>query len=172
MENVSKALTIAGGVMIAIMITGLLIFGFQKLRSYQNTQDEASKTAQVAEFNNQLEAFNKQVVPGYQIISLAHLIQDINEKSKDENFKEIALTVNINGTLGSFSNNNSFGDNFLKSKSNTITPFMVIYDSNNANYSDVFKQFKEMYFKCTDVETDNVNGRITKMSFKEISKIQ
>lgn len=116
MENVSKALAIAGGVMIAIMVTGLIIFGFQKIRGYQKTKNQADEVARIAEFNNQLEAYNKQVVPGYQLISLAHLVQDLNKKSEGDEFEPIKLEVKLlsnKARIGLYSNTYGFGDDFL-----------------------------------------------------------
>lgn len=164
MENASKALTIAGGMMIAIAVVGLLIFGFQKLRSYQSTQDESVKTQQVAEFNNQLEAYNKQVVPGYQMLSLAHYVIDLNKRSEDEKFDKIELDVNIKeASLGPYSRSAFFGKKF-------IDEFVIEAYDGDLLSSDEKKIFKEKYFKCTNVSTNNVNGRINSMSFDEITR--
>ena len=167
MENASKALTIAGGMMIAIAVVGLLIFGFQKLRSYQNTQDESVKTQQVAEFNKQLEAYNKQVVPGYQMLSLANYVKDLNDRSKDEGFDEIKIKVdmkfeNANGKFGIYGQ--SYFNNFVDFVSNQYEKLSDDGDEGSK------KAFKELYFMCSDVKTNTNNGRIYEMDYKKINR--
>ena len=182
MENASKALTIAGGMLFSIAVVGLLIFGFQRLRSYQNTQDESIKTQQVAEFNNQLEAYNKQVVPGYQMISLANYVKDLNGRSKDEGFKEITLKVDMKlASNGNYCNVKQSGGTTISGKKIDFDHFENVV---TATYSDgktayeLFPDkgtqskadFKQSYFKCTNVEDDTRTGRIWKMEFEKLSR--
>ena len=170
MENASKALTIAGGVLIAIMVVGLFVFGFQRLRSYQNTQDASKKTEQLTQFNNALEAYNKNVVPGYQMISLAHLVIDLNTRSANEGYDEIKVEVDMNGINISNKDGNIV---FKGNKANLVTFVDEVYDREKLQKSgdeNSEKAFKEMYFMCTDVKVNQVNGRINKMSFKRINK--
>ena len=55
MENASKALIMAGGVLIALLIIGSLLLMFNNLSSYQDTNIKETRTAQIIEFNNQFE---------------------------------------------------------------------------------------------------------------------
>ena len=55
MENASKALIMAGSVLIALMIIGALLLMFNSLTSYQDTNTQGEREAQVIEFNNQYE---------------------------------------------------------------------------------------------------------------------
>ena len=59
MENATRALTMAGGILIALMILGALFLMFNNLSSYQNQNDTSTKSTQIAEFNNQFEPYNK-----------------------------------------------------------------------------------------------------------------
>ena len=59
MENASKALLMAGGILIALLIIGSLVLLFANLQDYQNKTDISSKQSQIAEFNNQFEPYNK-----------------------------------------------------------------------------------------------------------------
>ena len=55
MENASKALIMAGSVLIALMIIGALILTFSNLTAYQETNTRSTRSTQMAEFNSQYE---------------------------------------------------------------------------------------------------------------------
>ena len=48
MENATRALTMAGGILIALMILGALFLMFNNLSSYQNQNDTSTKSTQIA----------------------------------------------------------------------------------------------------------------------------
>lgn len=70
MENASKALIMAGGVLIALMIIGALILMFSNLSSYQETNVRGERSAQVVEFNNRFSTYNHEDVRGSDLYSL------------------------------------------------------------------------------------------------------
>ena len=55
MENASKALIMAGSVLIALMIIGALILTFSNITAYQETNTRSTRSSQMAEFNSQYE---------------------------------------------------------------------------------------------------------------------
>ena len=59
MENASKALLIAGGILLALLIIGSLVLLFSNLQDYQNKTNISVRQSQIAEFNNQFEPYNK-----------------------------------------------------------------------------------------------------------------
>lgn len=70
MENASKALLIAGGVLIAILIVSVLVVTLNIVNSNQRTREKALATEQLAEFNQKYEAYNKKALRGTDIITL------------------------------------------------------------------------------------------------------
>ena len=80
MENATKALIIAGGMLLAMMIVGLLVWGYGILSQNQKSKISAEEIEQITEFNLKFEAYNKGSVRGYQMISLANLAQDVNSR--------------------------------------------------------------------------------------------
>ncbi|MBR3325036.1 MAG: hypothetical protein IKG14_03210 [Clostridia bacterium] len=167
MENASKALTMAGGMLIAIAVVGLLIFGFQQLRSFQNTQDKATNVGQIADFNNELEAYNKQAIPGHQMLSLANYVVDLNLRAEDEGYDKIQIIVDMN-----FENPNGTFGLYKQRDFDDFVNFVANKYENLSDYGDEGskKAFKELYFKCNKVETNNTNGRINKMEFMKINR--
>lgn len=80
MENASKALIMAGSVLIALMIIGALLLMFNSLSSYQDTNTQTVREAQIVEFNNQYETFNRNDVRGSDLYSLLNRVVDYNRR--------------------------------------------------------------------------------------------
>lgn len=84
MENATKALTIAASVLIAVVILGALLLTFNSLSSYQSTNTKNIRDAQVLEFNNQYEIFNRKEVRGSDLYSLLNKVVDYNRRKSDD----------------------------------------------------------------------------------------
>lgn len=83
MENATRALTMAGGILIALMILGALFLMFNNLSSYQNSNDASTKNSQIAEFNNQFEPYNKDNLTLMELKSVWNKIQSNNSKNPE-----------------------------------------------------------------------------------------
>lgn len=98
MENATKALLIAAGVMISIMILSLLVLGYNEISSYYQTKQDVTQAQQVAEFNSVYNNYNRKNVRGSDLISLMNRIIDYNERevyADGTNYKRIAVTIEI-----------------------------------------------------------------------------
>lgn len=84
MENASKALIMAGSVLIGLMIIGALLLMFNNLTNYQNTDVQTTREAQVIQFNNQYETFNRKNVRGSDLYSLLNKVVDYNRRKSTE----------------------------------------------------------------------------------------
>ena len=80
MENATKALIIAGSVLIALMVIGALLLMFNNLSSYQETNVQGTREAQILEFNNQYETYNRKDVRGSDLYSLLNRAIDYNRR--------------------------------------------------------------------------------------------
>lgn len=80
MENASKALIMAGSVLIALMIIGALLLMINNLSSYQKTDTVNTREAQVIDFNNQYETYNRKNVRGSDLYSLLNRAVDYNKR--------------------------------------------------------------------------------------------
>ena len=155
MENATKALIIAGGMLIAMLIVGLLVFGYNQLRNVQESKIEEEEREQIVEFNKRFEAYNKKVVRGYQMISLANLVYDTNTRYEEQGYKDVKITVN---GLSSEDAENEDLVNYIQNNYDTFT-------SNQKN------AFKQLYFECTNVEYDESTSRVLEMRFKRVNVI-
>lgn len=84
MENASKALIMIAGVLIALMIIGALLLMFNGLSSYQMVGQQNTREAQVIEFNNQFETYNRKDVRGSDLYSLVNKVVDYNRRKSTE----------------------------------------------------------------------------------------
>lgn len=84
MENASKALIMAGSVLIALMIIGALLLMFNNLTSYQDTDIQGTREAQIVAFNNQYTTYDRNNVRGSDIYSLLNKVIDYNRRKSTE----------------------------------------------------------------------------------------
>ena len=130
MENASRALIMAGSVLIALMIIGALMLMFGNLTSYQGTDTESTRTAQIAEFNQQFETYDRNNVRGSDLYSLLNKVIDYNRRQSWEGIgesgeeiryepMEITFTVNPISELSADGNNRLFTQNQYTVSQNT-----------------------------------------------------
>ena len=113
MENASKALEIAGGVLLALIILGLLVLGYNRISDLKQTEQDSDTIAK--EYFVSFEEYNRNGVYGSELFSLANKIEDYNTRyPESQGYSHVSLTVTINedykiGNLGiskgTYSNN-------------------------------------------------------------------
>ena len=84
MENASKALIIAGSVLIALIIIGALVLMFSNLTAYQRNNTQTTREAQIVEFNRDYETFDRDGVRGSELYSLLNKVIDYNRRKTTE----------------------------------------------------------------------------------------
>lgn len=110
MENASKALYMAGSLLIATMVISLLVWAFGKLGGIQDEKDKIELEEDISKFNAEYEAFNKKIMYGVDVISCINKAISNNEKyvkdgkwttgngSGEEAF--VQVEVNLNKSSG------------------------------------------------------------------------
>ena len=78
MENASKALMLAGGVLISLIIISMIVLVSNSLTSYQYIKNQSKEVDLVADFNAQYEAYNRDDVRGNDLYTLANKVIDYN----------------------------------------------------------------------------------------------
>ena len=84
MENASKALLMAGEVLISIIIISALLLMFNGVSSYQQVSKQNEKEAEVIQFNNNYEAYNRKDLRGNDVYTLINRIVDYNRRRSTE----------------------------------------------------------------------------------------
>lgn len=109
MENASKALLIAGAILLVMLIIGLLIFSWSKFSEFYSKNDELDEIENISKFNLQFKNYEKRDVYGYELISLANKVADYNmrysnasEAQNDEKYKKITMKINLQNQKEAF----------------------------------------------------------------------
>ena len=91
MENASKALLIAGSILLALMILSLIVYVSTSTSRMVQAQEEKKATEEIAAFNRQYEAYNKKKMYGTDIITVTNKAIEYNKKEAEK--IEIELVV-------------------------------------------------------------------------------
>lgn len=95
MENASKALMMAGGMLIAVMVISLLVLFFNNIREWQGIDDSGEELEQMVEFNKQYEVYARNVY-GSELLSIANKVADYNKRQAEaKGYVPIEVQVTI-----------------------------------------------------------------------------
>lgn len=98
MENISKALLIAAGMLFTIMILSMLMITYNKIASNFQEKHELAIAEQTELFNNEFESYNRSYIRGNDLISLMNKIIDYNASQsyrEDIGSKRILVKINL-----------------------------------------------------------------------------
>lgn len=86
MEHANKAIIMAFGMLVAVMILGTIVWVFTKLKVLPMQDDDADTIEQRRLFNQEYEVYDKKIMYGVDIISVLNKAQSNNEKYVQGNF--------------------------------------------------------------------------------------
>lgn len=189
MENASKALLMAGGILIALLIISLFVYMFTSASDIFETKENIERTAEIEEYNKQYESYNRQLLRGTDLISLMNKVISDNSKYEDEGnitIKEYQITIKFklvedlaiyeyepyyeNG-VKKYRVKASGKGSYLKAGKE----YSVYKEGDNAysalttKYGDInesFDDFKRRIFDCTNIHY-NKYGRVDLIEFEE-----
>lgn len=173
MENATRALAIAGGILIALLVVSLLVLGIGKLSSYYTAVDSAEYNKQIRDYNKQFEAYNKNVVKGIELVSLCNLAEDTNNDKYRDDYREIKLYVKpstsdrgvLNDIFDEYGLRSSEGEYY-----DLLYFYKTIYKKEKQNKNDMTNKFERAYFDCDEIIYDDSNAKVTALKFQEIYK--
>lgn len=93
MENASKALIMAGSILIAIIIISLGIMVFKNM-SNSVTKNTSLTKEQISAFNSKIQPYIGESVSGSQVNTLMQLVRTINQKADSEDNSVRKIKVN------------------------------------------------------------------------------
>ena len=128
MENASKALLIAGGVLVSILVITVFIYMITRISEFRRSNEDLARIENVSEFNKRFTNYQRDDVQGYELLSLIHNVIDYNEQySTDstinkDSYNPISLTIS------------------LVTENNTPLRNQLTYDNNNRLFTlDTYK---------------------------------
>ena len=164
MENATKALIIAGGILLAIITISVLLYSFNTMSWFQESKQDIDELEQINKYNQEYEVFNKKVMRGTDVVSALNKAISNNEiKNANEYFVNVIVRVK----------EIKYGMEYLKNKKYSLESSESIYMVKNeilkydSDAESLFYKFKEATFKCTGVKYNNY-GRICEMVFEQV----
>lgn len=101
MENASKALIMAGSVLVALMVISLLVIFFNNIRDLQGVEQNSEKLEQTVEYNKQYDVYARNVY-GSELLSIANKVVDYNKReAQNKGYAKIELYVQIPNDMDS-----------------------------------------------------------------------
>lgn len=87
MENASKALLMAGGMLMTMIIIGMFLLMYNNLTVFFSEDSQANREAQIVKFNEEYESYNRDdennLVRGTEMLSLLAKVQHYNAYKSD-----------------------------------------------------------------------------------------
>lgn len=109
MENASKALIIAGGILLTMAIVGLVIFAWNRFSDYYKNDDNLAEIDDLTKFNLQFTNYQRDDIHGYDLVSLANKVFDYNTRrsnaagnKSNEWYNAITMTIDFKGMQNKF----------------------------------------------------------------------
>lgn len=119
MENSTKAIIIAGGMFILIMVITLLVVFGRSLSSYMQGQHDKEMVKQITEFNNKFANYQGTELRGNELISVLNRVIDYNALEAGEyGYDPVLVEIDLvdRNALDSVIKFNSKDENFLFKK--------------------------------------------------------
>lgn len=138
MENASKALIIAGSVLLAVLIITALIYTFSQISNLKQVDANKEEERILDQYNKEIESFNRPGLYGSEILSLANLIEDYNKRQSElKGYKPITLKVSITQIIGA---------EYLKA-------------TEYSKYKDLISDFKEVEKATNNLKQKKICGQ-------------
>lgn len=95
MENASKALIMAGSILIALLVIGVASFMYQQLSNVKQTESDVEASEKAANYMKAFEQYNRTIY-GSELLSLGNLQADYNMREADmKGFNPVTIQVQI-----------------------------------------------------------------------------
>ena len=157
MENASKALIMAGGVLIGIVLLTLLVFAFRSGGQFASNTDDAIAQASINAFNSKFNIYaGRTDITWHDILTVVSLAQNINSKNS---YKVDVGFVSKGSSMETQNNYRSYIDPLYRLVESTGTTQDMVKES------IVEKLKSEDKYTCLGVEYNMGNGRINKIIF-------
>ena len=138
MENAAKALSIAGGILIAVMLAVLVYYVFTHWGESQRIKQEDVEVQKVEDFNKSYLSYEK-VLYGSELLGLVNKMSDYNisDDVKYSGYSKMNLSMKITDkTTGNLFSNGTYS---LSSISNPSSSYCLLYcDEICFSYSVIF----------------------------------
>lgn len=169
MGNASKALIMAGGILIGIMLATFMVMMLRKGGSLNAEYDLQITHNELVKFNSQFEIYDKDNNTIFDVITVANHAYDVNQKNgfDPQNSIEVSIRINKGGQKGIYSirpDSNLKKGYFFKEGGEDTYIYDLIEDYSDRRNEDGQLQY-QFVFDCTNIEYNEVTGKVARMTF-------
>lgn len=179
MENITKALLIAAGVLIAVMLLALVFVFWNEMSGYFTEKHNTAVLEQTVEFNNQFANYDKQTIRGNELISVMNRIINYNNyQSEMVGYERVKIEIDLKGHEADFKYNGETGSNSLfsgniKNTSNDDSLKLIAETSSrlvNESLSGIpyltDTKLQRLAARINDIVDDNISDSREKAQYK------
>ncbi len=163
MENASKALLMAAGILIAIILISLLVAMYKGVSLFQRQQVSQEDAARIEEFNSFYTKYSGRYVYGTEVITVIN--QTVNNKASNDVKVEVIMKSDYTYKIGKVT---------YTAKSITVDTGEVITDTSGyitsidkKNLTALDKNLRTRAFQCTGITYDTTTGKVNGIKFEE-----
>ena len=131
MENASKALLIAAGVLVGVILITMIMYGYDQIAGYYRAKEEQQQIEQLAEFNNQYLVYYKDNVRGSDLVSLVNKIMDFNALNNEQ--EEIQISIKLSENSSDKEKAKMFYYKYDENQDVKLVKLTEVYTQNNIN---------------------------------------
>ncbi len=150
MENASKALLIAGALILGMLLISLLLYTIGIFKDYQGSKDELINIENTAKFNQRFTIYDRTDVQGYELITLVNQIVDYNERKttdsqygNDEQYPFITLIIDMNGMADKLLRDDTISQEYRLFKNVTYCDDELSAKNRRGRYSSFEKDIQD-----------------------------
>ena len=99
MENASKALIMAGGLLISILVASFMVLVLRKAGKINAEYDTQMSDNELARFNSQFELYVRDNNTFFDVITVANLAYDINKKNGYDQKNSVTVKIKEGNTV-------------------------------------------------------------------------
>ncbi len=141
MENASKALVIAGTILISILVISVAVLSFNKMSDYQKSKSDLIKDNQISKFNEGFTQYIRNDTLGIDIITLANKVIDYNNKKIDYGVIDYNQTITLEIDMKKY--NPTYGNSLFQKKN------YIIQKSTDEFFKNIINKYTTLESKYT-----------------------
>ena len=163
MENASKALLMAAGILIAIILISLLVAMYKGVSLFQKQQVSQEDAARIEKFNSFYTKYAGKYVYGTEVITVIN--QTVNNKASNAVTVEVTMNDDYTYTIGKV----TYTAKKITVNTNTVITSTGSYTTkiDKKNLKAVDSNLKTRAFQCTGITYDATTGKVNSIKFEE-----
>lgn len=182
MENASKALLMAAGVLIGLLVLSLMVYLFASFATTSAQMHQENKQQQIDQFNSQFVTYEgKESVNIYDIVTVANLATEnnqyyeykVSDRQQPQTAKNSYISVKLNTQIGTY---NGYIEKTAGTAADTITNYYNnLIKEDLKNMQDKLDENGNSYkalteYKCKVTISPNTRKSMLSRIFKKIIK--